>query len=265
MNTDIKSGSDSAVSHADLGTDLKVSRDLSFEHHLGPVRRVDRNAFLLERARNKRVLHLGCADEPFVSLKLSNDAHLHAKLAAVAKELWGVDLSAQGISELRQAGFSNLICGDVERLGEVGELQGRPFDVIIAGEIIEHISNPGLFLKGCLQLCSKDTELILTTPNALVYSQAIFACLAREAIHPDHTLYWSPTTLKTLLMRNGFGIGEFWVYGDMPCVQLKSTEPIGKWFARVILRGLDAVIRQTVVRFRPWLNNGLIVVARKQI
>jgi hypothetical protein len=248
MNTDIKNRSHSAVLHADLGTDLKVSRDLSFEHHLGPVRRVDRNAFLLERARNKRVLHLGCADEPFVSLKLSNNAHLHAKLAAVTKELWGVDLSAQGISELRQAGFSNLICGDVERLGEVGELQGRPFDVIIAGEIIEHISNP-----------------ILTTPNALVYSQAIFAFLGREAIHPDHTLYWSPTTLKTLVMRNGFGIREFWVYGGMPCVQLKSTEPIGKRCARLILRGLDAVIRQTVVRLRPWLNNGLIVVARKQI
>ena len=235
---------------------------LKFEHRLGPVRRVDRNAFLLERARGKKVLHLGCADEHTVRLKLSKDAHLHAQLGTVAKELWGVDLSGEAISELRQAGFTNLIRGDVERLDDIPELRNQHFDVVIAGELIEHIFNPGLFLKACRNVCSADTELILTTPNALVYSQAIFALLHREAIHPDHMLMWSPTTMRTLVTRSGFAIKEFCVYGDMPCVQLSRNESLSRNLSRLALRGLDVVLRKTVVRFRPWLNNGLIVVAR---
>jgi hypothetical protein len=122
-----------------------------------------------------------------------------------------------------------------------------------------------LFLKGCRLLCSPDSELILTTPNALVYSHVIFAFLNREAIHPDHMLFWSPTTLRNLVTRNGFTVNEFWVYGGTPCVQLSRKESIKRKLARVVLRVLDAVVRQAVVRFRPWLNNGLIVVARNEV
>ena len=207
---------------------------------------------------------MGCADEHLVNLKLGQNTHLHAELAAAAKELLGVDVSAEAISELRQAGFANLIRGDVERLDEIDDLRNQHFDVIIAGELIEHLSNPGLFLKGCRRLCSPDTELILTTPNALVYSQPLFALLNREAIHPDHTLMWSPTTLRNLVTRSGFAIKELWVYGGTPCVQLTPKESVWRKLARLVLRSLDVVIRQTVVRFRPWLNNGLIVVARNE-
>jgi 2-polyprenyl-3-methyl-5-hydroxy-6-metoxy-1,4-benzoquinol methylase len=235
---------------------------LKFEHRLGPVRRVDRNAFLLERARGKKVLHLGCADEHTVAVKLKNQTHLHAQLAAVSRNLWGVDVSENALAELRHAGFDNLLRGDVEHLDEIPELANQQFDVIIAGELIEHIFNPGLFLKASRRLCSSNTELILTTPNALVYSQTIFALIDREAIHPDHMQMWSPTTLRNLVARSGFAVTEVCVYGDMPCVQLSADESIGRKLARVALRSLDAVVRQTIVRFRPWLNNGLIVVAR---
>lgn len=241
-----------------------MSASLNFEHRLGPVRPVDRNAFLLERARGKKVLHLGCADEHVVNQKLSKGAHLHAQLKSVASELWGVDLSDDGISQLREAGFDNLIRGDVERLDEIAGIPNGHFDVIIAGEIIEHLLNPGLFLNSCRRVCSPTTDVILTTPNALVYSLPIFALLGREAIHPDHTLMWSPTTLRSLVGRCGFAVEEFLVYGGTPCVQLSSQESIWKGSARVALRSVDVAVRQTVVRFRPWLNNGLIVVARPQ-
>jgi 2-polyprenyl-3-methyl-5-hydroxy-6-metoxy-1,4-benzoquinol methylase len=260
METETKQGLTSLPTEQQL--DVTPRAPLKFEHRLGDVRRVDRNSFLLERARGKKVLHLGCADEHAVGLKLKKHVHLHAQLASVAKELWGVDASAGALSELSEAGFGNLVLGDVERLDEIGVLRDQQFDVVIAGELIEHIFNPGLFLKTCRKVCSAHTELIITTPNALCYSQTIFALLDREAIHPDHTLMWSPTSLKHLVARSGYAINEVLVYGDMPCVLLHSNEPLGRYLARLALRCVDIVIRKTVVRFRPWLDYGLIVVAR---
>jgi len=235
---------------------------LQFEHRLGTVERVERNPFLLERSRGSTVLHLGCADEHQVNLKLANKAHLHAQLASVAKDLWGVDVSKQAISELRQAGFANLVAGDVERLDEIDTLRGQHFDVIVAGELIEHLYNPGLFLKGCRTLCGPDTQLILTTPNALCYTETLFALLNREAIHPDHTLMWSPAALTKLVTGSGFAIKEFLVYGSGPCVNFTRRESIARNLARLMLRSVDVGIRQ-ILRFRPWLNNGLIVVAQR--
>ena len=42
----------------------------------------------------------------------------------------------------------------------------KKFDTLIAGEIIEHLSNPSHFIKYCCSLLKKNGRLILTTPNA---------------------------------------------------------------------------------------------------
>jgi hypothetical protein len=225
--------------------------DWQFEQRLGPVKRVDRFAFLMERARNKKVLHLGCAD-----------SHLHRFLNSTAGELWGVDLAEDRIEDMRRVGWKNVFLGDVEQLERIPQLRNQHFDVIIAGEIIEHLNNPGMFLNGCRYLAEPKTEIIITTPNALMYSLPIFAMLNREAVHPDHTFYWTPATFRALIGRSGLEVREFYVYGDMPCVQMKAHEPLARRSARMLLRVVDAVLRNTVVRWCPWLNNGLIVVAK---
>lgn len=42
----------------------------------------------------------------------------------------------------------------------------KKFDIIIAGEIIEHLDNPQKFIKNCAKHLKKGGRLILTTPNA---------------------------------------------------------------------------------------------------
>jgi 2-polyprenyl-3-methyl-5-hydroxy-6-metoxy-1,4-benzoquinol methylase len=137
--------------------------DWKFEQRLGAVTRTDRFEFLMSRARNKKVLHIGCAD-----------GHLHRFLGSVASELWGVDLSEERIADMRRVGYRNIYQGDAEQLQRIPELRGQHFDAIIAGEMIEHLNNPGLFLDGCRFLSSANTEVIITTPNALMYSLPIF-------------------------------------------------------------------------------------------
>jgi 2-polyprenyl-3-methyl-5-hydroxy-6-metoxy-1,4-benzoquinol methylase len=41
-----------------------------------------------------------------------------------------------------------------------------PFSLIFAGDLIEHLSNPGLFLDSSYKNLTQDGRLIVTTPNA---------------------------------------------------------------------------------------------------
>jgi len=44
-------------------------------------------------------------------------------------------------------------------------LKNRSVDLIIAGEIIEHLLNPVLFLRECNRILREEGEIILSTPN----------------------------------------------------------------------------------------------------
>ncbi|MCV4698778.1 class I SAM-dependent methyltransferase, partial [Escherichia coli] len=71
---------------------------------------------------------------------------LHFDLREISSELYGFDSDKKGLDILSDYGFTNLFEADLELLNNV-PLE-RTFDVIVAGEIIEHLNNPGLFLSG---------------------------------------------------------------------------------------------------------------------
>jgi len=58
----------------------------------------------------------------------------------------------------------------------------KKFDTIVAGEIIEHVENPLLFIKNCYNLLNKEGKLILTTPNAtsLSYIMNLMWCVGSD-------------------------------------------------------------------------------------
>ena len=58
----------------------------------------------------------------------------------------GLDFDQEGLDILKKNGIGNLYQGDLENLQAVK--LDETFDVIIAGEMIEHLNNPGLFLNG---------------------------------------------------------------------------------------------------------------------
>jgi len=163
----------------------------------------------------RRVLHLGCTNYPFTEDAISNDMLLHSELEKVAGDLWGLDSDQPSIDILTSHGSEQVIFGDLEKLDEV-ELGGT-FDVIVAGEIIEHLNNPGLFLRGVRRFMNLDSVLIITTVNAYC-AMRFFYYGARgkrgkvEPIHPDHVAYYSYATLKLLIERHKFELRNFYFY-----------------------------------------------------
>src|SRR6266446_6466072 len=102
-----------------------------------PVRQ--RVQFILEACRGKRVLHLGCSDSPYTERRLADGTILHAMIEKVAAVQYGLDSDATGVDMLRAAGYRNLAVGNVEELGRRNPFSDATFDVVVAGEIIEHL------------------------------------------------------------------------------------------------------------------------------
>lgn len=161
----------------------------------------DRVEFIESICRGKDVLHLGCADAPFTADLLAKGALLHQRLMPVADELVGVDLSSEGIALMREAGIGNLVVLDSE--DPLHAALGRRFDVVVAGELIEHVLNAGLLLESIKTVMHADSVLVLTSPNFCPIKRVIRLVARREEVHPDHICYYSRATLTRLLAQTG--------------------------------------------------------------
>src|SRR5207245_5348331 len=117
---------------------------MRFTSPLPSAKVVDRESFILSRCHGARVLHLGCVDSGLLEERLSCANLLHAALSKASRDLWGIDLDAAGLDRLRNEGFVNLYEGSAEAIPPA--IPRGYFDVVLAGELIEHISNPGLLL-----------------------------------------------------------------------------------------------------------------------
>ena len=176
---------------------------------------VQRLDFIKRISKGKSVLHLGCTNWPYTLEAIEAGTLLHKDLAEVSRELYGFDFDQEGIDVLASKGFDNLYRADLQKLSDV-QLD-KKFDVIIAGEMIEHLNNPGEFLAGIKRFMNRDTQLVITTINA--YSGMRFFVYGLrghkgtlEPVHPDHVAYYSYSTLKLLVERHGFEVAKFVFY-----------------------------------------------------
>ncbi len=139
---------------------------------------------------------------------------LHEEISRNALHVDGIDNSAMVPAEGLTTGPNATIRrGDIidpEHL--VAMLEYGP-DVVVAGELIEHLENPLQFLKrlgGIKRLSGK--MLILSTPNATALHNFMIGLTRRESTHHDHLCILSYKTLTTLCMRAGFSGWEIIPY-----------------------------------------------------
>lgn len=176
---------------------------------------VQRVEFIKQMCEGKKVLHLGCTNYPYTKEAIESDMLLHFELEKIASDLYGFDFDQKGIDILQNAGAKNLFQADLEKL-DVVPLE-ETFDVIVAGEMIEHLSNPGLFLKGIKRFMNPQTSLLITTINAYCGMRYWLYGLRgkggkNEPVHQDHVAYYSYSTLGLLINRANLSVKEFLFY-----------------------------------------------------
>lgn len=166
---------------------------------------VSRDDWLLDYARGKSVLHLGCTDHiPLIDKKREAGSWLHDKLTAVASSCMGIDIDAEAVDYCHSLGVENIVAGDVTR-DELVEARNRVWDTAILGELIEHIDNPVNFLAGIRENLGSDiNELVITTPNAFRLTNLKLVRKGIEYVNSDHRFWFTPYTLAKVVTMAGW-------------------------------------------------------------
>lgn len=195
------------------------------------------------------VLDVGCIDHSVETALGLGDRWLHHRLKEVAQELVGLDILADEARRLGERGY------DI-RVGDATNFHlGRTFEVIVAGDLIEHLENPGLFLACAREHMDSSSRLIVTTPNpfnAELAARILF--LGDIWFHEQHVTWIDPNVMWELADRCGLVVERFeWI-----TTRFSQAFESPKLRARVVNRVLGAVMSR-----RPLARSDFAVVLRR--
>ncbi len=158
---------------------------------------------ILQWVKGPNVLDVGCAGH---AVEPGSTYWLHGRLRAAFAQVVGIDSSAEHTALLRTLGYPNIHLQDAETFN----LPER-FDTIVAGELIEHLANPGLFLIRAREHLAPAGRVVLTTPYpfSLLYTLYALVKFPRTCQNPQHTCWFCPRTLTELATRARLRVVHF--------------------------------------------------------
>jgi 2-polyprenyl-3-methyl-5-hydroxy-6-metoxy-1,4-benzoquinol methylase len=166
--------------------------------------------WILPYVHNKEVLEIGSvgSDEN----PSANEYWLHRAIAKNAKSCLGIDNNKALVTKLSQENY-NIIYADAQNFN-----LSQVFDIIVAGDVIEHLEDPKGFLQ-CAHNHLKDNGLLLITTCNPWFFLRFLRCLIKGdgGVHADHTMWFCTNTLTQMLRRNNFKVEK---------IEFGSSEPI---------------------------------------
>ena len=197
----------------------------------------DRITVLLDRCRGKRVLDIGCVAHDIA--RMSAPDWLHGRIAGVAQRCIGVDVLNEGVAEMNRLGYV-AVAHDLTR--GIGPLDAElPFDVIVAGELIEHVGSVDMLFEVAAAALAPNGELIITSPNPWAPHRVRAGQLGNVWENVDHILFAFPSGIVELAQRHSLLLAE-----------AATTSESKRW--RGVMEFLKQIRR--LVRGRQWLNVG---------
>lgn len=192
----------------------------------------------------QKILDVGFVGQGVTS---SQEKWPHAYLLKTGADVFGVDLSLDRVKFPDKTRYQ-------EASAEGFSFPGVAFDVIIAGDLIEHLPNPGLFLDCCRNHLHGNGVLILTTPNCFnLFNLTEKLSKDEPTVNADHTCYFNHKTLRVLLEKCNLSVVErSYIYS----LEYTHAESWKKKIQNILYRVLSY--------FTPKFVETLVMVARLQ-
>lgn len=168
--------------------------------------RRNRSEAVIPFLKGPAILDVGCAGQKDLASVVDSGAWVHGVIRETFPDVTGIDLNSGNIDRLVAMGYGNVFCQSAEDI----DLETK-FDTIFAGELVEHLSNPGKFLDAARNHLNDGGRVVITTPNpfSLYYNLRSIARFPRSSPNPQHTCWFCPGTFSILSERHGFQVSEF--------------------------------------------------------
>jgi 2-polyprenyl-3-methyl-5-hydroxy-6-metoxy-1,4-benzoquinol methylase len=176
-----------------------------FRSHLLSIREfkiIDSDDYLLDECKGKAVLDIGPCEHTEDYINHKN--WFFRKVTKVAERVVGVDINQKLCKYAQELGF------DMRHIDACSEeFLGEKFNLILAGDVIEHVSNIGGLLRFIKRHLAIDGKVIITTPNPFSYRH-FFNVLKKGTSAPnlEHTCWITPTCMHELAMREGLNLKQ---------------------------------------------------------
>ncbi len=166
--------------------------------------------WIVSNTAGPRVLDVGCAGylpDP------RSPSWLHGELRRRFPKVTGIERDGKTVANLTALGFSDVHQADAESF----RLPER-FNTIVAGEVIEHLSNPGLFLDRARAHLAPGGRVIVTTPYVFGLMNTLYGVLKfpRTCPNREHTCWFCLDTLTQLAERHGYRVAGRALIRDYP-------------------------------------------------
>jgi len=163
----------------------------------------------------ERICDLGCGN-----------GYLAGRLAGMGYHVTGIDASQSGVELARKAYISDkveFICTAIDdSLSKTLLNNDNEFDLVISGDVIEHLYRPSVLLNSAFQILRPAGHLILGTPYHGYLKNIVFSVLNKWDKHHGvdwdggHIKFFSVKTLGSLLARHDFINMNFYFCGRLP-------------------------------------------------
>lgn len=174
---------------------MQAARRIDLDHDL--------TGFVVEAARGKRVLDIGVVSHS--ARYIRDPGWRHAKIRDVAARCVGIDILEDLVRELSKDGF-DVRCIDATSDVDIGER----FDLIFAGDVIEHVDNAVALLGFAKRHLEPGGRLLVATPNP--FSRKFHRRFMREGvamINLDHVAWFTPTMALEVGRRAGLAMHAY--------------------------------------------------------
>jgi 2-polyprenyl-3-methyl-5-hydroxy-6-metoxy-1,4-benzoquinol methylase len=190
---------------------------------------------MLAQLPSSRILDLGCSGGLFAE-----------RARAAGHHVTGVD--AMEVSGVRER-TDRFFVADLEE-GIPAEAGGR-YDIVVAGDVIEHLARPTQLLKDIGTVLRPGGQLLLSVPNfghwypRVRVGTGLFGYDRRGILDSTHLRFFTRSTLRRTVRSAGFDIIEEYATG-LPLGAIGGPDSAGPMDA---IRRIDAAL----VRVRPTL------------
>jgi 2-polyprenyl-3-methyl-5-hydroxy-6-metoxy-1,4-benzoquinol methylase len=192
-----------------------------------------REKLILKYIQGKNVLDIGVGD--------IGHRFLHKFISENSKKAKGIELDSKRAKYLKRKGY------DVEIGNAETFVLNEKFDVVIAGDLIEHLNNPGMMLDNVKRHLKRNGLFIFNTPNIYSINFLLRGLFQGGDVKQfsEHSLGFTEPLIRELLKRHNFQIQE-----------LKYFNHEEKTFKSMAIR--------TMAKFIPkWRENIWIIVKAK--